>query len=335
MGTITIPASVKYIGEAAFMRCSVMVSLTCAANGELEYIGSEAFSECVALSNVKLSAKLSYIGEKAFYMNTALASINVPADCTAFSTPNDAFLIDTASKTLIFACHKSGTSIPTDGSVEYIGEYAFYKNNFFILPTIPASIKEIGNFAFAYAGKLSELRVADNSQLEKIGNSAFLNASLRTATFGSNCKLREIGDNAFDSAGLTSFTVPASVEKLGRACFAGNWTMVSFAIEEGTKLKELPIEMLYGSSGVKKVVIPEGITTIRTKAFYNIYSITEIYIPSTVTTIESKVVASAHDPAAFMNPQVFCVAAEKPAGWAEDWIDSDIREPIFGYVPED
>ena len=333
---ISVPASVKHIGNSAFMRCTALTSVTATSSSSLETIGDEVFAECQNLASVQLPATLKSIGFKAFFKCPALASIAIPEACEAYSTPNNNIVIENATKTLIFGCHKLGVSIPTDGSVEYIGEYAFYENNSYVGATFYAGIKGIGDFAFAYAEKVSEITIPANSELESIGNGAFLNAFIAMMKFGENSKLREIGEMAFSGAGLKNFTLPASVETLGKECFKGNWTMVAFNFEEGSKLKAIPDYMLSGSSGIKELCIPESVTSIGTNAFFSLFSLVDVYIPASVTSIGANAFDYVETPGVtLMSPTIRCAAAEKPAGWNEKWIADDVlpnATVIWGYT---
>ena len=331
--SITLPSTLKYIGDTAFMRASQLTSVTVPASGALEVIGKEAFAECSALTSVQLSAKIKTIGEKVFFKCPSLETLTIPENSETFSSPKNAFLVDKTTKTLVFACHRLGTTIPNDGSIEYIGAYAFFENTLFQGPTFPASIKGIGEYAFSRATKITEFNVPANAALEYIGDFAFYKASLRTMTFGEGSKLREIGNEAFRDANISRFAIPASVEKLGTYCLANNWSMIKVTFDEGCQLTKIPEGFLYAVSGVKEIYIPDSVTTIGKAAFYGLYNLVSVYIPDTVTTIEGGAFDHFTGHEYKMMPTLYCEAVDKPAGWAENWVTEKVlAEVVWGYV---
>ena len=69
IGAITIPASVKTIGNDAFYDCISLTTVTFAENSKLESIGKSAFKDCGNLTTVTFAenSQLETIGEEAFY----------------------------------------------------------------------------------------------------------------------------------------------------------------------------------------------------------------------------------------------------------------------------
>ena len=109
-----------------------------------------------------------------------------------------------------------------------IGEYAFAEN-----PTITSfdlgGTTEIGNYAFSGTGAPSydggPFTITIPASVTTIGDYAFEGAysnSLGGITFEEGSQLKTIGAHAFDGSRITSFEVPATVESIGAAAFAGN-----------------------------------------------------------------------------------------------------------------
>lgn len=100
---------------------------------------------------------------------------------------------------------------------------------------IPASVKIIEAEAFKGHKTLTKLSIEDGSQLEKIGDSAFMSASLDELSLPAS--VREVEDDAFSMNNIKALTLPEGLEKLGRGAFGCN------LIEKVTlpsTLKELP-----------------------------------------------------------------------------------------------
>jgi len=100
---------------------------------------------------------------------------------------------------------------------------------------IPASVKSIEAEAFKGHKTLTKLSIEDGSHLEKIGDSAFMSASLDELSLPAS--VREIEDDAFSMNNIKALTLPEGLEKLGRGAFGCN------LIEKATlpsTLKDLP-----------------------------------------------------------------------------------------------
>lgn len=100
---------------------------------------------------------------------------------------------------------------------------------------IPASVKSIEAEAFKGHKTLTKLSIEDKSKLEKIGDSAFMSASLEGLVLPSSVK--EVGDDAFSMNNIKVLTLPEGIEKLGRGAFGCN--LIEKVILPST-LKELP-----------------------------------------------------------------------------------------------
>lgn len=108
--SVTIPASVRVIGNSAFYRCSALTSVTFAEDSKLTTISRYAFGDCYKLAEVILPDAVTTLEDYAFCY-TALASIIIPAKVTSIG-----------GYAFAFATVESVT-IPT--SVTSIGDYAF------------------------------------------------------------------------------------------------------------------------------------------------------------------------------------------------------------------
>lgn len=77
---LTVPASVKSIGEFAFADCKSLVNVT--LEGETETVGFSAFMGCESLKSVTLSNGLKKIDDCAFYGCTMLRKLKIPGSVT-------------------------------------------------------------------------------------------------------------------------------------------------------------------------------------------------------------------------------------------------------------
>jgi hypothetical protein len=112
--SISIPATVEEIGEAAFKGCGSLESCLIAENGNLERIGKEAFSGCQSLLSFYLPRSVKIIGEKCFELCTGLESCLIGENGLLGRIGNETFS----------ECH-SLRSFCIPKSVEAIGENCF------------------------------------------------------------------------------------------------------------------------------------------------------------------------------------------------------------------
>ena len=78
--SVSIPSSITFIDERAFMECEQLTSVTL-ANG-IKYINAGAFADCTSLSSINFPATLKTIGFWAFKNCTALTNRDVPTTVT-------------------------------------------------------------------------------------------------------------------------------------------------------------------------------------------------------------------------------------------------------------
>ena len=88
--SITIPASVRSIGNRAFNSCVALERLEFQEGSELTTIGKWAFKNCHALSDFTLPTELTSIEEAAFSYCTSINSVSIPASVTNIG--DEAFL---------------------------------------------------------------------------------------------------------------------------------------------------------------------------------------------------------------------------------------------------
>ncbi len=96
---ITIPASVKSIGNGTFSRCETLSSVTFEENSKLTSIPDYMFNECKALTGIKLPFGITSIGNGAF-KESGLTELEIPASVTNIAST--IFSQSTTPKTIYF-----------------------------------------------------------------------------------------------------------------------------------------------------------------------------------------------------------------------------------------
>jgi hypothetical protein len=182
-GSYTISNSVTSIGDDAFFRCSYLTNVI--IEDSVTSIGGGAFSLCNGLTSVSIGDNVTNIGDEAFYRCNGLTSvmigngvtsigsevfddcpsltnITVAASNTAYSSLSGV-LFDKAQMTLLQFPEGLGGSYTIPNSVTNIGEFAFADCSSLSSVTIGSSVSSIGFFAFYHSSSLTGVYFEGNA----------------------------------------------------------------------------------------------------------------------------------------------------------------------------
>ena len=287
--SITIPNSVKSIGNRAFYECKSLQSIT--IPNSVTSIGKGAFSTCVSLQSVTIPNSVKSIGNYAFRNCESLQSVTIPNSVTKIG--NEAFWgCDSLQSVTIpnsvtsignkaFNDCKSLQSITIPNSVKSIGDGAFRECDSLQSITIPNSVTSIGEGAFSTCVSLQSVTIPNS--VKSIGNYAFRNCeSLQSVTIPNS--VTSIEDHAFSGCeSHQSVTIPNSVKSIGKEAFSGCVSLQSITIPNSvTKIED---DAFWGCKSLQSVTIPNSVKSIGKKAFSGCKSLESITIPNSVTSI--------------------------------------------------
>ena len=287
--SITIPNSVKSIGNRAFYECKSLQSIT--IPNSVTSIGKEAFSCCESLQSITIPNSVKSIGNYAFRNCESLQSVTIPNSVTKIG--NEAFWgCDSLQSVTIpnsvtsigdkaFNDCKSLQSITIPNSVKSIGDGAFRECDSLQSITIPNSVTSIGEGAFSTCVSLQSVTIPNS--VKSIGNYAFRNCeSLQSVTIPNS--VTSIEDHAFSGCeSHQSVTIPNSVKSIGKEAFSGCVSLQSITIPNSvTKIED---DAFWGCKSLQSVTIPNSVKSIGKKAFSGCKSLESITIPNSVTSI--------------------------------------------------
>ena len=289
---VSIPNSVTTIEGLAFLDCSSLTSVTLGNN--VSSIHDKVFSGCSGLKNITIPESVTSIGNKVFYGCTNITSVTIPqsvCDCgirKVFSPDGYANCVSitnvvvTRGATNIcyeaFAGCTGLENVAIPNTVEVIGEYAFRDCRSLCRITIPNSVVSIGDFAFVDCRRLTGIAIPDS--VKNVGRSAFGGCSGLTSVTIPNT-VTNIGNWAFSGcSSLTDVTIPKNLTDIGDSLFRG---CRGLADEDGFVIVWNKLYGYFGTGG--DIVIPNDVESIEYGAFEYNAGLKSVRMPDTVTHI--------------------------------------------------
>lgn len=307
LSSVTISNSVTSIGHAAFFGCSGLSSMT--IPNSITSISDSMFYSCSNLSSMDIPNSITSIGGSAFTRCSSLSSVTIPnsvteigeaafSDCSGIISVTISNSVTEISNGLFFGCSRL-TSMTIPNSVTTIRIDAFSGCSSLTSVIIPNSVTEICFGAFYQCSSLFSVTIPNS--VTSIGNCAFYSCSgLTSVTIGDS--VSEIGKSAFWACTrLASVTIPNSVTSIGEEAFlnvrhieyhgaatGAPWGAISMngIVDSDFVFSNNAEDTLLAYIGVEStVVIPNTVTFIGGKAFYNCRDLTSVTIPNSVITI--------------------------------------------------
>ena len=295
--SIDIPANVETIGTAAFKGCSSLTTVTFEKESQLKTISGGysnpnyygVFSDCTALTSIKIPASVKTIEEAAFKGCSKLATVTfekasqLKTISTAFSScpiisieiPASVETIETSAfrgcSKLATVTFEKGSQLKTIRSADSYYPHTYYGAFSFCPITsieIPASVETIEAAAFKGCSSLATVTFEKGSQLKTISGDYSTGSTSNYSGVFSDC------------TALKSIEIPASVETIEAAAFKGCSSLTTVTFEKESQLKIIGGGYGYSYSGtfyyygafsdctaLKSIEIPASVETIEVVAF--------------------------------------------------------------------
>ncbi len=247
------------------------------SNTEISFVGHNAFSNCTKLENVKIPETLTALGNSSF-RNTSI------------------------------------TSLPDNGHITSIGNYAFYGCKNLSCTTVPKTCQTIGKGAFINCTGIKKLTITDGTL--SMGREMFTGCtSLEELTipFAGAENTDDTGEDNADTVSdlfiYYSWDKDYSDYSIRKITVTGGCKIPEYAFSHMTTLEEINI---YNSD----------ITQIDPNAFRNCTSLKRIDIPENITEIKYN---------AFMNTNADICIYNSSCSLADNIVSPDYSGTISGY----
>jgi hypothetical protein len=342
-GNIIIPESLIYdnkaltvtrIGDKAFYYNDIeMITIP----NTVRSIGNEAFSHCARLASVSLPNSITVIGDRAFYGCSGLTSVTLPNSLTSIG-----YIAFQGCRNLSSIISLMENPVEIKGKLlDSTFSSDVYENATLLVPTGLESLYELslGWWDFVYIDEYKEMVSVPNSDgvlisyyLNNDGTELGVKANGKkycgkliipeeVEYKNQKFKVTSIEKKAFYGChDLLSITIPNTVKNIGRLAFydcsslesiiLGNsisavdnsafhecnsltsvhiseieaWCNISFGNKESNPLYYAH-HLYLNEEEVKNLIIPNTITSISPFAFYNCSDISSVFVPNSVNKI--------------------------------------------------
>ena len=290
---ITIPDTVKYIGNRAFYGCRTLTNVKIPAS--VESIGLSAFSGCSRL-------KVYYDGTQEDWNHILF-----------YTTMVDDTTTDTGleGKTIT---GNDGTSWKFDNFDSLVWRcrvgmeiYNYTKSEEIVrIPLGTQSIARVNNDIRIFEGKTTIKQVIIPNTVKEILSEAFSGCTGLESISISNSMTSIVNKMFYGCTSLASITIPDSVTKIESQAFMNCKSLASVSLPEGltsiglmafrnctsltsitipNSVTEIDREVFWGCESLERVSIPVGMTIINQSAFRDCKKLTSVTIPDSVTSI--------------------------------------------------
>lgn len=249
--SITIPGSVKDIGNNAFEGCTKLervIFTNPEETNENLIIRLSAFQNCKKLTECEIPARAYQVVGNIFKDCTSLTEVKVNAANPYYFT-KDGVLFGPAL-------------------VNYKPQY----NDAYALQSYPAGRQGAYTIPSEVNGK----------EIDQIWTSGFEGASGLT-DISIPASIGRLGTAAFEGTGLTHVTIPDTVRQVDPAVFQNCTKLVSVKLPAG--LAEIDQYMFANCISLQHVDMPDSITKINIYAFHNCTSLTSLALPKNLSSL--------------------------------------------------
>ena len=203
------------MGQQAFREMERLKKISFAPESHVSLFQDAAFMS-ETLEEVELPAQTRYISGGAFRGTSNLRNVTVNVKNKEFVRGEDGCLYTADGSTLVF--------VPRNKEGRF---------------DVPASVREIGGYAFHMCSNVDQIVLDQSANLEKIG------------------------EGAFSETAITEFTLPRSVSQLGACAFLRCRKLEKVSFGDGTRIQEFGSRLFEGCMAVRSLIVPKSVKVLR------------------------------------------------------------------------
>ncbi|MGN1043120.1 MAG: leucine-rich repeat protein, partial [Christensenellales bacterium] len=290
---VRFPSGLREIAEGAFKNCAGLFGVTIGNN--LSSLGEEAFAYS-GLKSFDIPESVAYTdGEGEVIFKNLLSGTSV-TELTLRKPVKVAELFATVPASLakitvygdvgqeaFFGMSGLKNAIIEDAI--NIGSYAFYDCEGLARIELPATVKSIGDFAFAECANLTTFIIKTGSELKSIGEYVFKNDEKLLSAFLPATVENDVFTGVFYGCKSLTATsaLPSTVKTIGDETFYGCKKLTSVSIPE--EAERIGAEAFFGCVSMEiDNVRFDSLVSIGARAFYNCTMITGIKAQNILST---------------------------------------------------
>ena len=289
---VVIEDGVTSIGELAFFKCSSLTNIT--IPDSVTCIAYAAFHGCSSLSSITIPNSVTSIGIYAFVVCSSLTSITIPDGVTSIGY--GAFSDCSSLKTISLSCKSSLKKSDFGEQADLVS----YTNQHLLTKTAAkaATCTESGNKEYWTCEHCGKYFLSDDTN-PATATAVELSETVIPALKHKNATTRGASEPTETEPGYSGDRYCPDCDTVFEKGYTYwnednlTWTLDAdgtLTISGTGAMKDYdyynnPSPASQKKDSVKKVVIEDGVTSIRNSAFYDCNSLTSITIPNSVTSI--------------------------------------------------
>lgn len=244
---ITLPETLKSIGDHAFEYCTSLVSIS--IPDSVNSIGDWAFYGCSSLTKLKLSNSLTAINMYSFADCNKLTTVDIPKSVKVI-------------KVGAFESCSSITKLSIPDTIMVIGDSAFEGCGGLTSVVLPSKLTSIAPRSFANCTGIRKITIPDGVTV--IGEFAFDSCtSLSHVDFPSSLSVIEA--SAFGTCGFKEITIPDSISIISEYAFAKCSDLTKVTIPDS--VVKISYRAFSGCLSLQEITIPASVEVIEAENF--------------------------------------------------------------------
>ena len=293
--SIVVPDSVTNIDDMVFAYCDSLESVVIGNN--VENIGAHAFLECYSLININIPDRVKIMGTQMFYGCSNLESVTIGSGVEQLS---DSTFEDCSSLATILVEESNASYFSDENGILFNKDKTrlirYPAQNKAANYSIPDSVAEIGDVAFAYCKYLTTIFIPHG--VKNVSDETFRNCtSLISITVDENNIYYSSDEKGVlfnkDKTTLivypagkkeSSYVIPDGVTNICKSAFRYCYNLAAIVISDS--VTDIADYTFYQLNMLKNVVIGKGVKNIGRYAFGCCYNLESVVIGDSVTNID-------------------------------------------------